>query len=155
MDGDLPTENFHLISSCPCWAYTRKGKATRKRALAFGVVRKLKFEKIMKKIVCILIFTFLSATANAAFVENLKIERVQASPNGGFLLFFDKDVHSNCVTSGKNVVYAYPDKAGMTDSGLKSLLSVALVGFTADKNTAIHFDESSNECWVQYVTVDK
>ena len=23
MDGDLPTEDFHLISSCPCWAYTR------------------------------------------------------------------------------------------------------------------------------------
>ena len=22
MDGDLPTEDFHLISSCPCWAYT-------------------------------------------------------------------------------------------------------------------------------------
>ena len=22
-DGDLPTEDFHLISSCPCWAYTR------------------------------------------------------------------------------------------------------------------------------------
>jgi mRNA-degrading endonuclease RelE of RelBE toxin-antitoxin system len=21
-DGDLPTEDFHLISSCPCWAYT-------------------------------------------------------------------------------------------------------------------------------------
>lgn len=24
MDGDLPTEDFHLISSCPCWAYTRR-----------------------------------------------------------------------------------------------------------------------------------
>ena len=23
-DGDLPTEDFHLISSCPCWAYTRR-----------------------------------------------------------------------------------------------------------------------------------
>ena len=22
-DGDLPTEDFHLISSCPCWAYTK------------------------------------------------------------------------------------------------------------------------------------
>jgi len=21
-NGDLPTEDFHLISSCPCWAYT-------------------------------------------------------------------------------------------------------------------------------------
>jgi hypothetical protein len=25
-DGDLPTEDFHLISSCPCWAYTIKMK---------------------------------------------------------------------------------------------------------------------------------
>ena len=23
-NGDLPTEDFHLISSCPCWAYTKK-----------------------------------------------------------------------------------------------------------------------------------
>lgn len=23
LNGDLPTEDFHLISSCPCWAYTR------------------------------------------------------------------------------------------------------------------------------------
>jgi len=23
-DGDLPTEDFHLISSCPCWAYRSK-----------------------------------------------------------------------------------------------------------------------------------
>ena len=30
-DGDLPTEDFHLISSCPCWAYTN-GLET-KRAL--------------------------------------------------------------------------------------------------------------------------
>jgi len=22
LNGDLPTEDFHLISSCPCWAYT-------------------------------------------------------------------------------------------------------------------------------------
>ncbi|NOJ10521.1 hypothetical protein F0233_20295 [Vibrio splendidus] len=22
MNGDFPTEDFHLISSCPCWAYT-------------------------------------------------------------------------------------------------------------------------------------
>ncbi|MEJ1365609.1 MAG: hypothetical protein RPU42_11075, partial [Candidatus Sedimenticola sp. (ex Thyasira tokunagai)] len=29
MDGDLPTEDFHLISSCPCWAYTKK--CTRKK----------------------------------------------------------------------------------------------------------------------------
>ncbi len=26
-DGDLPTEDFHLISSCPCWAYTRRLRA--------------------------------------------------------------------------------------------------------------------------------
>ena len=24
MDGDLPTEDFHLISSCQCWVYTRQ-----------------------------------------------------------------------------------------------------------------------------------
>jgi len=23
-NGDLPTEDFHLISSCPCWAYTNQ-----------------------------------------------------------------------------------------------------------------------------------
>jgi len=27
-NGDLPTEDFHLISSCPCWAYTRPATAT-------------------------------------------------------------------------------------------------------------------------------
>jgi hypothetical protein len=27
-DGDLPTEDFHLISSCPCWAYTNQATRT-------------------------------------------------------------------------------------------------------------------------------
>ena len=29
-DGDLPTEDFHLISSCPCWAYTRRSRMDKK-----------------------------------------------------------------------------------------------------------------------------
>ena len=34
MDGDLPTEDFHLIGSCPYWAYTRPRKiATKRRGL--------------------------------------------------------------------------------------------------------------------------
>jgi hypothetical protein len=37
LDGDLPPEDFHLISSCPCWAYTK----TKLRYLAgvLGVIR--------------------------------------------------------------------------------------------------------------------
>jgi len=31
MDGDLPTEDFHLISSCPCWAYTSTLKIAHKK----------------------------------------------------------------------------------------------------------------------------
>jgi len=27
-NGDLPTEDFHLISSCPCWAYTSQASGT-------------------------------------------------------------------------------------------------------------------------------
>ena len=42
-DGDLPTEDFHLISSCPCWAYTNQlsslptvaGTVTRPRSADF------------------------------------------------------------------------------------------------------------------------
>jgi hypothetical protein len=33
-DGDLPTEDFHLISSCPCWAFT---------SAAFGTPRAVTF----------------------------------------------------------------------------------------------------------------
>ncbi len=28
LNGDLPTEDFHLISSCPCWAYTIGSRRT-------------------------------------------------------------------------------------------------------------------------------
>ena len=35
-DGDLSTEDFHLISSCPCWAYTRPARGTKKPPLRSG-----------------------------------------------------------------------------------------------------------------------
>jgi len=47
LNGDLPTEDFHLISSCPCWAYTRPGSTQPSAAglatlAAAGVVSFLK-----------------------------------------------------------------------------------------------------------------
>ena len=109
----------------------------------------------MKKFVIALLLSVSSLSSNAAYVENLEIERVQVTPSGGFLLFLNQEVHANCVTSGKDVVYVYPNQGNVTGEGIKSLLSIALVGFTSNKKVALHFDENSNECWVQYITLDK
>nr|AFV58079.1 rifampin ADP-ribosylating transferase [Klebsiella pneumoniae] len=38
-NGDLPTEDFHLISSCPCWAYTIQSSRCRFAARLISGVR--------------------------------------------------------------------------------------------------------------------
>jgi len=108
----------------------------------------------MKKYLLILAMCFVSMSAQAEYVESLLIKTVQGTPNGGFLLSFDKTVHANCTTSGTKTIYYYPNIGSMTSDGLKTMLSLAMVAFTTQKEVNVHFDESASECWGQYLTID-
>ena len=48
-DGDLPTEDLHLISSCPCWAYT---KALHRTAIPLRFIAAAE-QNVMQQVICL------------------------------------------------------------------------------------------------------
>jgi len=49
LNGDLPTEDFHLISSCPCWAYTNASR---------GTINAWRFQSHWAAVVAVVVFGF-------------------------------------------------------------------------------------------------
>jgi len=84
-----------------------------------------------------------------------QILSVQVLNNGGFMLNLDSEISTHCSYSGNSTLLIYPNQNGVTDAGARSLLSTALVAFSAGHAVNIMYSSSSSYCWGKYLLISK
>ncbi|MBC8211885.1 MAG: hypothetical protein H8E21_12555 [Gammaproteobacteria bacterium] len=112
--------------------------------------------KIVKWLVC----TSLLISTSNLLAEDLwtgvkQILSVQVLNNGGFMLNLDSEISPQCNYSGNSTLLIYPNQNGVTDAGARSLLSTALVAFSAGHAVNIMYSSSSSYCWGKYLLISK
>ncbi|WNO08670.1 hypothetical protein [Teredinibacter sp. KSP-S5-2] len=106
-------------------------------------------------VACFSVLISMNAISADVWTGNKKIKRVQIVQNGGFLLTFDSVIQPSCSIAGTSALYIYPDKGGITQEGIKSFLSTALMAFSTDLNVDVMYDDSTGYCWGKYLLVSK
>jgi hypothetical protein len=111
----------------------------------------MKLYKVIS-IMCLLVMS------QAIYAQNVwtgkkKVSSVQVINDGGFMIYFDSEISSTCSHSGTSSLLVYSGQGGVTDAGIKSLLSTALAAFTAGKNLNVMYDNSTSYCWGTYISI--
>ena len=94
--------------------------------------------------------------ASLKWTEYKKVTSVQVVENGSFLIEFESEVAPECSTAGTSTIYMYKDKSGLTQEGVKAMLSVALMALATNMSVSALYDESTKPaCWGQYIKIKK
>ena len=94
----------------------------------------------------------LPGLANAACVTDVKLNGVQALGDGTFILYAPNNTSSICSEGGK-LFHVKVNQNGVTESGLKLIVSTAMSAYSMNKNISIWYDDSVSHCWVHSVVV--
>lgn len=107
----------------------------------------------MKKIFLLLALLSTQAFSASYVFESGTLERVYPLSNGDFILTFHEG--SPDCTNGSDPKYHYVREgvAGVTENGLKAMLSVALSAGLANKQLTISFDKDSSTCDVRRLSI--
>jgi len=93
--------------------------------------------------------------AEELWTGNKQILSVQVLNNGGFMINLDSEISAQCSYSGNSTLLIYPNQNGVTDAGARSLLSTALVAFSAGHAVNIMYSGSTSYCWGKYLLISK
>jgi hypothetical protein len=85
----------------------------------------------------------------------MTINTVQVVDNGGFIIKMDQEINPLCTYAGSDTLFIYPYKNGVNQSGIKSLLSTALIAFTSELKVNIMYDDSTMYCWGRYLSITR
>ncbi len=100
-----------------------------------------------------LLLTLLTvSSANAAPTwHEAKITEVYPLANGAFIISFDSDSTACTSSSVPKYYYVEVGQNGMTQEGLKNMLSVSLTAASLQVDVLISFDDSSAYCYVNRI----
>lgn len=96
-----------------------------------------------------------AAYADIVWTGPKKVVSINVVEHGGFLIQLDSDISPLCSHSYTSDLLIYPNQAGVTDAGVKSLLAVALTAFSAGNNVNIMYDNSTDYCFAKYLRIEK
>ena len=108
----------------------------------------------MKKIAAVLTLVLMfqpTAHANNVWFQS-RIAAIYPNGDGTVVLTF-ADVAAGCTNSSSpKYFYLQVGQNGMTQEGLKNIMSVALTAAVTDKTVSVVFDDSSQYCYVNSST---
>ena len=112
----------------------------------------------MKLITCS-VALFLSLTSFNTLAANVwnspdLITKVQVIHHGGFIVYFENVFNTTCSGDG-NRSYVYSGQNGVTDDGVKALLSTALLALSTGIPASVKYDDTNSNCWVQYLKLER
>lgn len=105
-----------------------------------------------KVIITFLAIFFISSESYAAnkWKNGTKIYGVQALASGAFIVYGQNGDDPACAEGGK-LFYVAVGQNGVTEEGLKSLLSVALSAFAAGKQVSFQYNDSTPSCYISTI----
>ena len=106
--------------------------------------------KRMLSAVCF--FFLVSSQAHAATWHSSTIKKIYPLGSGSVVLLFETD--SPACTNGSKYYYINVGVNSMTAEGRDALLSVALTAAATGKQVSINFDETSDSCDINRLSVD-
>jgi len=109
---------------------------------------KLNF-KIIIALLTTLLFSSQSYAANKWKIGT-KIYGVQALVSGAFIDYGQNGDGPACTEGGK-LFYVAVGQNGVTEEGLKTLLSVALSAFAAEKQVSFQYNDSTSSCYISTI----
>lgn len=109
----------------------------------------------MKKI-CIFILLFISFPAFSGNIwdSQNKISKIWVLSDGNFAIYTSSVVNSVCQSEGE-LLHVYLNQNSVSASGVKNLLSTALLAMSADMNVEIKYDNSSSSCFLNELRLKK
>ena len=105
---------------------------------------------------CLLFLTTAIHAQNNVLTESKKIQSIEVLNHGGFILNFAKDEPDICLINDANAIFIFPNHNGVTDAGVKSLLSTALIAYTSNLSVKVMYSFSLNSyCWGSALQLSK
>lgn len=105
--------------------------------------------RISMEVFATILFLGLATTAMAAPVWHTeKIERIYPYSDGSFVLIMANDSSACTSTASPKYYHVQIGQNGVTELGLKNMLSVAMFAAAAELNVSINFDDSTNQCYI-------
>ena len=108
---------------------------------------------VMKKIICLLSIIGLLLVPMSSFATNVwktgtTIQGLQVLPDGGFILYLPVGTDGVCPEG--RLMYVAVNQNSITQEGLKTTLSVAMLAYSTGNLVSIVYDNAANsKCYVQ------
>lgn len=110
----------------------------------------------MKKLfLAILILMPFSVLAGNKWTGYKKVIQVQGLQEGGFIVYLDSEISSDCTNAGTNSLYVRSGFGGVDDKGIQSLLSITLTAFTTGYEVSIMYEDTVSTCDGKYILIRK